>query len=129
MAVKLDEIGYWSEVKLDIVSRYAKEYSKIMTSQEFIKGHYYIDAFAGAGVHIAKGTREPIPGSPLNALMVEPPFTGYTVIDPDGQKVQSVPSKIDDGSWFSVCSSADAHEEHQRSRCVLSLLRRSEPDG
>jgi len=88
MAVKLDEIGYWSEVKLDIISRYAKEYSKIMTSQEFIKAHYYIDAFAGAGVHITKGTKEPVPGSPLNALMIEPPFTGYSFIDLDGRKVK-----------------------------------------
>ena len=88
MAVKLDEIGYWSEVKLDIISRYAREYSKIMTSQEFIKAHYYIDAFAGAGVHITKGTKEPVPGSPLNALMIEPPFTGYSFIDLDGRKVK-----------------------------------------
>ncbi len=88
MAVKLDKIGYWSEIKLDIISKYATAYSKIMNSQKSIRAHYYIDAFAGAGVHIAKGTTEPIPGSPLNALMVEPPFTHYFFVDLDGEKVQ-----------------------------------------
>ncbi len=28
--VKLDKIGYWSEVKLDIVREYAGTYSKIL---------------------------------------------------------------------------------------------------
>jgi three-Cys-motif partner protein len=88
MAVKLDEIGYWSEIKLDIILKYATAYSTIMSNQKSIKSHYYIDAFAGAGVHLAKGTKKPIPGSPLNALMIEPPFTGYSFIDLDGDKVQ-----------------------------------------
>ena len=88
MAVKLDEIGYWSEIKLDIILKYATAYSKIMNSQTSIKAYYYIDAFAGAGVHIAKGTKEPIPGSPLNALMIEPPFTRYCFIDVNGDKGQ-----------------------------------------
>lgn len=88
MGVKLDEIGYWSEVKLDIILKYARAYSKIMKSTTFIRGHYYIDAFAGAGVHIAKGSKEPIRGSPLNALTVQPPFTGYFFIDLDGRKVK-----------------------------------------
>jgi three-Cys-motif partner protein len=88
MAVKLDEIGYWSEVKLDIILQYATAYSKIMNAQSSIRAHYYIDAFAGAGVHLAKGTGEPIPGSPVNALRIDPPFTGYSLIDLNGDKVQ-----------------------------------------
>jgi three-Cys-motif partner protein len=88
MTVKLDEIGYWSEVKRDIILKYATAYSKIMSSQKSIRAHYYIDGFAGAGVHIAKATGEPVAGSPLNALMVEPPFTRYCFIDMDGDKVQ-----------------------------------------
>ncbi len=31
---KIDEIGPWSEVKLDILKRYAVEYSKILSSHE-----------------------------------------------------------------------------------------------
>ena len=84
--VGLDEIGYWSEVKLDIVERYAKEYSKIINADARIKRHLYIDGFAGAGVHISKQTKDYIPGSPLNALNVEPPFNEYHFIDLDGHR-------------------------------------------
>ena len=61
---KYDEIGYWSEVKLDIISKYASAYSTIMNKQKDIRSYLYIDAFAGAGVHIKKQTREFITGSP-----------------------------------------------------------------
>lgn len=87
MAVKFDEIGYWSEIKLDIVSEYAAAYSRIMSKQSLIRGYYYIDAFAGGGIHISKRTQEFVLGSPLNALQIIPPFTGYYFIDLDGDKV------------------------------------------
>ena len=82
--VKLDEIGYWSEVKLDIIKEYAKAYSVIMNAQHNIQKYLYIDGFAGAGVHISKQTKEYLPGSPLNALNVEPPFKEFHFIDLDG---------------------------------------------
>ncbi len=47
----------------------------------------YIDAFAGAGVHISKATGEYVAGSPTNALLVQPPFREYYLIDIDRQKV------------------------------------------
>jgi len=84
--VKLDEIGYWSEIKLDIVKKYATEYSFIINKQQNIQQHLYIDGFAGAGVHISKQTKEYILGSPLNALNVEPPFKEFHFIDLDGGK-------------------------------------------
>ena len=87
--VKLDEIGYWSEVKLDIVKEYAKAYSTIINAQPNIQ-HIYIDAFAGAGVHISKRTKEYILGSPLNALNVEPPFKEFHFIDLDGRRADSL---------------------------------------
>jgi hypothetical protein len=31
---RIDEIGPWSEVKLDIIRRYAVEYSKILSNQK-----------------------------------------------------------------------------------------------
>jgi len=86
--VKLDEIGYWSEVKLDIVKEYASAYSTIMNKQPFIKGYYYIDGFAGAGVHLSKSSQEPVLGSAVNALLITPPFTGYHFIDLDGDKTK-----------------------------------------
>ncbi|HEC97811.1 MAG TPA: three-Cys-motif partner protein TcmP [Nitrospirae bacterium] len=86
--MKLDEINYWSEVKLDIIKDYAKEYSKILSVQSNPKlYHIYIDAFAGAGVHISKATGEFVPGSPMNALLVTPPFKEYHLIDLDSEKI------------------------------------------
>ncbi|MFA6186541.1 MAG: three-Cys-motif partner protein TcmP [Phycisphaerae bacterium] len=84
--VKLDEIGYWSEVKLDIIREYAVAYSTIMHKQTSIRNYYYIDGFAGAGVHISKSTQEFVLGSPLNALNVRPPFSGFYFIDLNGDK-------------------------------------------
>ena len=90
--LKFDTIGLWSEIKLEILSDYAKEYSKILTAQKRSKNIpfkiIYIDAFAGAGVHISKRTGGLVPGSPLHALSVEPPFHEIHLIDLDAQKVE-----------------------------------------
>lgn len=86
--LKFDKIGYWSEIKLDIIKDYAAVYSKILTAQkEPSLSHVYIDAFAGAGVHISKTTGNFILGSPLNAFYVNPPFREYHLIDLDQKKV------------------------------------------
>jgi three-Cys-motif partner protein len=86
--LKFDEIGYWSEIKLDIVKDYASAYSRILAAQRNPRlYHMYIDAFAGAGVHVSKTTGEYIRGSPINALLVRPPFREYHLIDIDRQKV------------------------------------------
>jgi three-Cys-motif partner protein len=87
-APKIDEIGRWSEVKLDILKRYAVEYSKILSNQKnpsFF--HVYIDAFAGTGFHLSRTSGEMVLGSPLNALLVRPPFREYHIIDLDGDKI------------------------------------------
>jgi three-Cys-motif partner protein len=84
--VKLDEINYWSELKLDIIREYASAYSRIVSAHPEIKRHIYIDAFAGAGTHISKRKGESISGSPLIALEVTPPFREFHFIDLHGGK-------------------------------------------
>ena len=84
--IKLDEVGYWSEVKLEIVRKYASAYSTIMNKQASIRSYLYIDGFAGAGVHISKQTGDYIPGSPLNAMNIAPPFKEFHFIDLDGDR-------------------------------------------
>jgi three-Cys-motif partner protein len=87
---RLDEVGYWSEVKLDIVRKYASAYSIIMNKQRGIRRYLYADGFGGAGVHISKSTGDFILGSPMNALNVTPPFHEYHFIDLDHGRAESL---------------------------------------
>ena len=89
-SMKFDNIGVWSEIKLDIIKEYANAFTKIMKKQDWCDGYVYIDAFAGAGVHISRRTGEFIPGSPLNALEIENPFTEYHFIDIDKIKAEAL---------------------------------------
>jgi three-Cys-motif partner protein len=85
---RLDEIGNWSEAKLEILHEYATAYMTVLAKQTFIRRVVYIDAFAGAGAHISKQTGEEIPGSPTNALNVEPPFSEFHFIDLNRSRVR-----------------------------------------
>ena len=90
-----DEIGYWSEVKLDIIRKYAAAFSTIIAKQPGLSSAY-IDGFSGAGEHLRKDTGEPVPGSPLNALNVDPPFDRYFLIDLNGRKVDHLRTLVGD---------------------------------
>jgi three-Cys-motif partner protein len=94
--MKFDDIGEWSEIKLDIIKEYASAFTKIMKNKAWCKGYVYIDAFAGAGVHIRRKTREFILGSPLNALEIDHPFTEYHYIDIDKKKTGILSGLIGD---------------------------------
>jgi three-Cys-motif partner protein len=83
---KFDEIGYWSEVKLEIVEKYGAAYTNAFRSTPNLK-KYYVDAFSGAGVHVSKRTGQPIEGSPARALKVVPPFHRFYFIDMDADKI------------------------------------------
>jgi three-Cys-motif partner protein len=83
---KFDEIGYWSEVKLEILGKYAAVYSRILANQPGLH-HVYIDGFAGAGEHLSRATGDLVPGSPLQALAVTPPFREFFFVDLSGDKV------------------------------------------
>ena len=129
--VKLDEVGYWSEIKLDIIKEYSNAYSIIMNKQPYIRNCYYIDGFAGAGYHISKNTKELIPGSPTNALNVKHPFDEYHFIDLDGDKAQLLEA-ISEGNpkvhvYEEDCNSIliekifplVKYEDYNRAICVL----------
>jgi three-Cys-motif partner protein len=90
--MNLDEIGPWSEIKLDILRKYAAQYSKILKSYGF--HHGYIDAFSGPGLHVRKAGGEEVLGSPLVALGVQPPFDEYHFIDLDGEKVDFLKGQV-----------------------------------
>jgi len=45
---QVDEIGYWSELKLEILEKYARAYSAILSGQTQPQLHHvYIDGFSG----------------------------------------------------------------------------------
>lgn len=91
--MKLDEIGHWSEIKLEIIKKYAKAYSTILNKQSRLY-YIYIDAFAGAGIHISKESGKFVPGSPLNALWIDPPFKHYHFIDLDRSKITLLKEQV-----------------------------------
>lgn len=84
---KFDEIGYWSELKLEIVAKYGSAYTTAFANQKGLK-KFYIDAFSGAGVHVSKRTGAQIEGSPARALRVSPPFDHFYFIDLDAGKTK-----------------------------------------
>jgi three-Cys-motif partner protein len=92
--MKVDIIGEWSVDKLTILRLYAERYSLILNRQTY-RGdrrftHAYIDGFAGAGEHVAKSDGRHVPGSPLNALAVQPPFDEYHFVDMDAERVANL---------------------------------------
>ncbi len=86
--LKIDEIGYWSEVKLSILEEYAKPYNQILRSKQLRP--IYIDGFAGAGHHTAKGSDRIIEGSPTRALAVDPPFDSFYFVDSDESRASEL---------------------------------------
>jgi three-Cys-motif partner protein len=82
-----DEIGPWSEIKLEIIEKYGPAYTKAFAGE---KGRnlkrYYVDGFSGAGLHVAKKGKHVIEGSPARALKVAPPFDGFFFIDMNKDK-------------------------------------------
>jgi len=81
---KLDQVGIWTEVKLQILRDYSTAYAAILRKQTAIRHYAYIDGFAGAGTHISKTTGEEIEGSPTIALAQE--FSHYHFVDLDGTR-------------------------------------------
>jgi three-Cys-motif partner protein len=86
--LEFDEIGMWSQVKLSILDEYAKPYNEIILR----KGLHpiYIDAFAGAGHHVVKGSGERVKGSPVRALEVQPPFEFFHFVDMDNARADEL---------------------------------------
>ncbi len=83
--IQFDQIGYWSEVKHEIIRKYARAYTTVLANQgQFHFG--YIDAFSGMGLHTSRGAGEVVKGSPLNALDVSPAFKEFHFIDLDEAK-------------------------------------------
>ena len=88
----VDEIGKWSEDKLELLGKYLNAYTTIMRKQGWCKGYYYIDAFAGTGKPKARDEDEEryIDGSPRRALDLKNPFTRYIFIEKEDWRVDKL---------------------------------------
>jgi len=86
IAFEPDEIGPWSEIKLEIIEKYGPAYTQAFSRKGRSLRKFYIDGFSGAGLHLSKATKEKIEGSPARALKVAPPFDGFFFIDLDKDK-------------------------------------------
>ena len=129
--LQYNEIGYWPEIKLDIVRTYAQAYSAILSKDTRVRKHIYIEVFAGPGVPISMPTGQFEPGSPLNALNVQPPFSEYHFVDLDGDKAEHLRHKVGDAPNVSVyhedCNSVllekvfprARYEDYHRALCLL----------
>jgi len=126
--LKLDEIGDWSVLKLEILRQYSYAYSTILTKHRL--HHSYIDGFAGAGQHILKRTKELMPGSPWNALNLEPPFRELHLIDLDRSRTAEL-RRLSYGLPNVTIHDGDAneillkifpkvkYEQYRRALCIL----------
>ena len=85
-----DVIGFWSEIKLEIIRKYLPAYTTILSKQNARFKFLYVDAFAGSGTHISRTSGHPVPGSPSLALAATPPFQEYHFIDLDERKTHSL---------------------------------------
>jgi len=126
-----DEIGFWSEIKLDILRKYWPEYTRIVKTQRWNFHTLYVDAFAGSGKHISRTSHEPVKGSPARALEVQPPFDEYHFVDLDASKIQSLEELAAERSNVHVhqgdCNDVLRHEifplaNYQKYRRAVCLL-------
>ncbi len=127
-SAKLDEVGDWSELKLEIL-KYASAYTRILRSKHLRP--IYIDGFAGAGQHIWNRIKQLIPGSPLNALSIEPPFEEFYLVDLEQARTSNLQELTKDKKNVHIFN-ADSnevllseifpkikYESYRRALCVL----------
>lgn len=87
-----DEVGRWSQEKLELLRQYLAAYTSILmkTQSRWCKKVHYVDAFSGGVWHITKENGEVIPGSPILALRNDPPFTTFTFIDINKERIDNL---------------------------------------
>ncbi len=100
---QFDEIGYWSELKLEIVEKYGAAYTAAFKGSPGLK-KYYIDGFSGAGAHRSKRTGERIEGSPVRALRITPPFDRFYFIDMNPLKTSYLQKLCEDRDDVEISS-------------------------
>lgn len=89
-SLQFDEIGGWSETKLEILDRYLKEYDRIMRKQRFVT--VFVDAFAGPGMNVSRLNGDVVAGSPTIASKYN--FSEFHFIDLDADKASYLADQL-----------------------------------
>lgn len=84
----LTKAGPWTKRKLELLDKYLSAYTTILAAQSWCTGVHYIDAFAGAGAHLDRETRELLDGSPKIAIKADPPFDRLIFIEKNEDRVE-----------------------------------------
>jgi three-Cys-motif partner protein len=130
MNERLDTVGYWTEIKLQILQDYANAYAQVLAKQSAIKHVAYIDGFAGAGKHISKESGELIDGSPTRALSIEPRFNHYHFVEMDpgrAERLRNIGQRKDVTVYEGDCNEVllnkvfpqCRYEDYRRALCLL----------
>jgi three-Cys-motif partner protein len=86
MSDVIDQLGDWSQIKHEILEKYAHAYTKVIAAQPLIRKSVYIDAYAGSGFGMDRDTGAQLRGSALRAVGVTPPFHELHFVEDDEEK-------------------------------------------
>jgi three-Cys-motif partner protein len=127
--LQFDEVGAWSELKLEILKKYCSAYSALLARKKL--HHAYIEGFAGAGQHVSRLSKKLIAGSPLNALRIEPPFEEYYLVDVNPHRAEALRREtLEKRNVHVYCGDSNEilisevfpkikYEEYKRALCIL----------
>lgn len=76
----IDEVGPWTEVKVEIVREYAQLFLTITGKHPYFE-RVYLDGFAGSGIMKSKTSGDHIQATPARILAIEPGFNEYHFIE------------------------------------------------
>jgi three-Cys-motif partner protein len=105
------EAGPWVRDKLGILECYLSKFSEVCSHHT--PAWYYVDAFAGPGINRIRGTDTLMWGSPLLALLAEPPFSRCLLLDSSSGAVGVLRKRVEPFGDRAIV---------ERGNCNLDLL-------
>jgi three-Cys-motif partner protein len=91
--------GLWVAEKLDYLTRYVNMFETSMRSKWPVRN--YIDLMAGPGKNRIRSSNDILLGSPLIALTIEHPFTGYIFTDISRKNTTALTKRCSTSPFFS----------------------------
>jgi three-Cys-motif partner protein len=86
MCALIDEVGPWSEVKVEIVREYAQVFLKIIAGSRASFHPVYMDGFSGSGLLKSETRGATVESTPTRIVAIEPGFEEYWFIEKDPAK-------------------------------------------